>query len=189
VEERRAQLVGLALELFGAHAYDELSVDDLARLGGVSKGLLYHYFPTKRDLYVAALRLAAERLLAQTAAPDALPPAARLAEGLDRYLTFVESHSRSFRALLQGGIGSDPEVAAVVEETRQAFADRLLQGLAPVAAGGAVELDAPLARVLVRAWVGAVEAASLAWLSTRDVARAEVQRLLVRALVALVAQP
>ena len=56
VDERRAQLMKLGIELFAARAYDEVSIDELSRMAGISKGLLYHYFPTKRDFYVATVQ-------------------------------------------------------------------------------------------------------------------------------------
>ncbi len=56
VEERRKQLVALGNELFSKRTYDEVSIDELARAAGISKGLLYHYFPTKRDFYIATVR-------------------------------------------------------------------------------------------------------------------------------------
>ena len=54
-DERRAQLLTLARQAFSDRSYDDVSIDDLAREAKISKGLLYHYFPTKRDLYVAGL--------------------------------------------------------------------------------------------------------------------------------------
>jgi AcrR family transcriptional regulator len=48
VDERRTQLVELGLEHFGERAYDDVSIDAIAEAAGISKGLLYHYFPTKR---------------------------------------------------------------------------------------------------------------------------------------------
>jgi AcrR family transcriptional regulator len=66
VEQRRAQLLTLGQELFSSSTYDELSIDDIARAAGISKGLLYHYFPSKRDYYVATIRVAAGELLHQT---------------------------------------------------------------------------------------------------------------------------
>ena len=64
VDERRRQLLERATELFATHGYDELSMAKIAREAGVSKPLLYHYFPTKRDLFEAALGQAAEEHLA-----------------------------------------------------------------------------------------------------------------------------
>ena len=65
--ERRAQLLALGRRLFTERPYDALSIDDIAAEAGISKGLLYHYFPSKRDFYVAVVdeahfTRAAERL-------------------------------------------------------------------------------------------------------------------------------
>src|SRR5277367_5761931 len=90
VDERRAQLLALGLAMFSERSYDEVAVDDLARAAGVSKGLLYHYFPTKRDLYVAAIGEAARHLLAETTRDRDGAPEERLRRGLATYLDFVE---------------------------------------------------------------------------------------------------
>lgn len=177
-DERRAQLLGLGLDAFAARSYDEVSVDDIAQAAGVSKGLLYHYFPTKRDFYRAAIGDVARRLLDETAASDALPPAERLRLGLERYLAFAERHGLEYAALLRGGIGSDPDVNRVIEDTRAAFVERTLRG---VQTGE----PTPLLRMSVRGWVGFVEATSLEWAERRDVAPAELLRLWAELLLSL----
>ena len=63
VDERRAQLLELGLRLFGDRSYDDVSIDDIAREAGVSKGLLYHYFGSKRVFYAACVEHAAASLL------------------------------------------------------------------------------------------------------------------------------
>src|SRR5690242_8171887 len=115
-DARRAQLLELAKRSFSDRAYDDVSIDDLARVAGISKGLLYHYFPTKRDLYVAGLREIADELVeAITRVPDNLPPLDRVRTSVGAYLDHITRHSQAFVALMRGGIGSDPEVAAVIE--------------------------------------------------------------------------
>src|ERR1043166_5940608 len=82
-DERRAQLLALARKAFSDRSYDEVSIDDLAREARISKGLLYHYFPTKRDLYVAGLREIADELVdAVIAVPQDLPPVAQVRRSL-----------------------------------------------------------------------------------------------------------
>src|SRR5688572_11402522 len=96
-DERRAQLLALARRAFSDRSYDEVSIDDLAREAKISKGLLYHYFPTKRDLYVAGLReIAAELVAAITAVPVDLAPIERVRASLDAYLGHITRHSRAF---------------------------------------------------------------------------------------------
>src|SRR5262249_17895184 len=89
-DERRAQLLALAKTAFSGRAYDDVSIDDLAREARISKGLLYHYFPTKRDLYVAGLREIAEELVtAITTVPTDLAPIDQVRAGLDAYLDHI----------------------------------------------------------------------------------------------------
>src|SRR5207237_1524852 len=102
---------------------DEGSIGDLAREAKISKGLLYHYSPTKRDLYVAGLREIAEELVQKvTSVPTDLPPAEGVRAGLDAFLEHISQHARAYVSLMRGGIGSDPEVAPVVESVRTRLA-------------------------------------------------------------------
>src|SRR5580704_7857927 len=133
VDARRAQLVRLGIDLFAARSYDDVSIDELARAAGVSKGLLYHYFPTKRDFYIATVQEASRQLLELTEAPREMPPLERLRASLDAYLDYVDAHAPAYAALMRGGVGSDPEVARVIDDTRATLCDRLLGELPDVA--------------------------------------------------------
>ncbi len=182
---RRAQLIQLGMAAFSERTYDEVSIDDLARAAGVSKGLLYHYFRTKRDFYVAGLREIARELLEKTLGRvEAGTPLERVRDGLDAYLDHVGGHARAFVALMRGGIGSDPEVAAVIEEVRTAYVDRFLEDIAGSPLAG-VAVGNPLFRIAVRGWIGFIEAASIDWLSRPEVERARVRDLILEMLVAM----
>jgi AcrR family transcriptional regulator len=180
-DARREQLVALGVEMFSERPFDDVSIDDIAAAAGISKGLLYHYFPSKRDFYVAVVRHSAEEMQAVTESDPALPPIARLADGLDRYLEYVATHARGFATVLRAGIGSDPEVAAIVEGVRAAMARRILDDLATG------HDPPPGVRIAIRGWVGFAEAASLEWLERGELSRDELRELLVRALTGAVA--
>jgi AcrR family transcriptional regulator len=184
-DERRAQLVALALALFSKHPYDAVSIDDFARRAKISKGLVYHYFPTKRHLYVAGLREAARQLLAavepqNAPARAAEPSLERLREvgleqirvALEAYFDFVEARGPAFVALMRGGVGSDAEIARVVEDTRLKLMKRILIQAPPT-------LDRPIVRAALRGWIGFVEAASIRWLEERDTTRDAVVRVCI----------
>jgi AcrR family transcriptional regulator len=178
-DARREQLVALGIDIFSERPFDEVSIDDIAVAAGISKGLLYHYFPSKRDFYVAVIRSAADEMQALTEPDPALEPRERLAAALERYLEYVETHARGYATVLRAGIGSDPAVADIVEEVRGAMVARLLDDLPAVPAGE----DPPVAlRVAVRGWVGFVEAASLDWLEHRGLARGDLREMLIAAL-------
>jgi len=158
VDERREQLVALGLEHFGRKAYDEVSVDHIADAAGISKGLLYHYFPTKRAYYVACVERAAADLVAACteAIPTNLPPLEQLDRGITAYLEYVRAHDVAYANLMIRGVAF-PEVARIVDETRQALIDDLLAGMQT-----AVKLT-PMLRIAMRGWVGFAETATLEW--------------------------
>ena len=181
-DERRAQLLTLARAAFSDRSYDDVSIDDLAREAKISKGLLYHYFPTKRDLYVAGLREIAEELVTKlTNVPTDLPPADRVRTSINAYLDFVTQHSRAYVSLLRGGIGSDPEVAAVISGVRKRLAESFLDGspLQPMLAGK------PAFETAVRGWLGFVEHSSIDWLETNRMTREQLANLMSEVLLAI----
>lgn len=181
-DERRAQLLSLARKAFSDRSYDEVSIDDLARELKISKGLLYHYFPTKRDLYVAGLREIAEELVERcTKIPADLLPPDRVRAGLEAYLDHISQHSRAYVSLMRGGIGSDPEVAAVVEGVRKRLADHFLVQT-PMAALLAKDVRFHTA---VRGWIGFVEGATIDWCANPRMSREELRELLASILFAI----
>lgn len=184
-DERRRQLLELAKAQFSNRAYDDVSIDDLAREARISKGLLYHYFPTKRDLYVAGLREIADELVAAIAkVPQDLAPLDRIRASLDAYLDHITRHARAFVSLMRGGIGSDPEVAAVVEGVRGRLFEHFLHGSPMVAA---FEGNARFETAVI-GWIGFVEATSIDWCASPRLSRAELRDLLADALFAVMQQ-
>jgi AcrR family transcriptional regulator len=182
-DQRRAQLLELAKRAFSDRTYDDVSIDDLARIAGISKGLLYHYFPTKRDLYVAGLREISDELVdAVTRTPDGLAPIDRVRTSVDAYLQYVARHSRAFVSLMRGGIGSDPQVVAVIESVRTRLFDRFLSG-SPFAS---LLSDDARWQTAVRGWISFVEAASIEWCATPRLARPELSDLMTEILFAIV---
>ncbi|EPD55297.1 TetR/AcrR family transcriptional regulator [Streptomyces sp. HGB0020] len=159
VEERRSQLLDSALGLFAHRAPEDVSLDDVAEAAGVSRPLVYRYFPGgKQQLYEAALRSAAEELEQCFDEPRVGPLLPRLARALDRYLAFVDQHDAGFSALLQGGsVVETSRTTAIVDGVRRAAAEHILSHLGVTGPGLRL-------RMTVRMWITAVEAASLIWL-------------------------
>ena len=183
VEDRRAQLLALGLRAFSGKAYDAISVDDIAAQAGISRGLIFHYFPTKHAYYLAVLGHAAEQLLAVTVPESAVDPTERLRAGLEAYFGFVERHGKTYAALLRGGVGSDPLVQRLVERTRGRIVETIRDALAPVlptSAGG------PHLRAGLRGWIGFVEALALDWIDHRDLTREEIVAAALRGIAVAV---
>lgn len=168
---RRAQLIEVGRSLFLERSYDDLAMDEVALLGGVSKGLLYHYFPTKRDFYMAVLNSAVDEMIEIVRPQPGLAPNEQLRLSLDGYLSYVEEHATAYRAVLRGGIGSDPEVVAIADRFRDSAYELIL-----AAAPGPMHERLELA---VRGWIGFVEAVSLEWLRTGRPRRGRLVGLLI----------
>ena len=182
-DQRRTQLLALAKATFSDRAYDDVSIDDFAREAKISKGLLYHYFPTKRDLYVAGLREIASELVAAIASvPQQLAPIERVRAGLDAYLDHIKRHARAFVSLMRSGIGSDPEVVAVIEGVRTQLFEQLLHGttFATMLTGNA------RFEIGVRGWIGFVESVSIDWCANPQLTQNELRELLTTILYEVV---
>lgn len=54
-QQTRRQIMDCALEEFGQRGYRGSSVNNICAAGGVSKGIIYHYFHTKDELYLACV--------------------------------------------------------------------------------------------------------------------------------------
>ena len=168
--DRREQLVGIGLELLPTTPVQELTIDEVARRAGISRSLLFHYFPSKRDYYTAVTRAAADLLRAHLTPPADVPAEQRPGWMLDRYVGWVETYRETYLAFVRGASGGDPWVAEVYEETREALVDLGIGAL-----GGRED---PLRRQLVRAWFAFTEDLVLQWVREPATGRADLLALL-----------
>ena len=143
--ERRDLLLELGLELFGEGSYDVLSTEEIAERAGISRGLLFHYFGSKRGYYVAVIREAANRLLerSQAVGDEDTATTETLLEG---FLGFVEENAGLFTLLMQSGVGVDGQVKQIVDETRRELARRVAPSLASPS-------SAPIEQLALTAWM------------------------------------
>lgn len=181
VEERRQQLIGVALELFSRRSPDDVSIDEIASAAGISRPLVYHYFPGKLSLYEAALRRASDDLASRFVEPHEGPLGARLLRVMGRYFDFVDEHGPGFSALMRGGpaVGSST-TNALVDSVRQRAYEQILSHM------GAVDPPARL-ELVVRSWISLAESTALIWLDGRRIPRAELEAQLVHDFAALAA--
>ena len=179
VDDRRRQLLGVGVDLFAKHAYDELSMRKIANAAGISHALLYRYFPSKQSYFRAALEQAAEELRARTAPDPSLPPWEQLVAGLEGFLELVDENALAYLQLMRS-VASAPEVRELIDEVRETTSDRILEGLF----GDQVP---PKARAAVKGWLWYMDGVLLDWIEHRDLARDEIRDLLLATLVAALA--
>ncbi len=180
VDERRRQLLERGAELFTSHRYDELSMSRIAAEVGISKSLLYHYFPSKQAFFEATLGAWAEQLRERTEPDPDLPPVEQLTASLDAFLSLVEENAAAYRNLMGSATGV-PELRDLIDQVRRATAQRILDGIYPDGAP-------PKARTAVSGWLWFMDGACLNWIEHRDIEREELRNLLLGVLMgALVA--
>ena len=174
VDERRRQLLERAMELFATHGYDELSMAKIARESGVSKPLLYHYFPNKRKLFEAVLAAGTEEALRRLETDPDMPGYEQLDLALDSYLEWIASAPKAYEKLMRSaGI---PEVREIIDGVREMTAQRVLSGLAP-------DGPTPRVRAAVRSWLWYMDGVCLDWVREDDLTKEDVQGLLLGTLL------
>jgi len=181
---RRGQILACAVRLFGERPYAEVSTTDIARAAGVARGLINHYFGTKKDLYLEVIRVMVtipEVVVERLPAGDLRT---RVDASVSWFLDVVSRHSTSWLAAVNAGGIRDADVERVLAEAEDAAADSVLVavGLAEVA-----EHREEL-RGMIRAYVGLATATAKEWLNRDALTRAQVHLLLATTLLAIVEQ-
>ena len=179
VDERRRRLLELGSDLFTRFAYDELSMAKIAKEAGISKALLYHYFPSKEAYFVATLEEKANELQRRTEPDPALPPFEQLSASLDAYLGWIEENASSYDKMIRSG-AAVPEVRAMLDRVRGDTAQRIVDGLR------GEEPASPALRTAVRGWLGFMDGACLDWVAHRDLDRQTLHGLLLATLLGAV---
>ena len=111
-DERRAQLLTAALEVFTAAGYHAAAMDEIADRAGVSKPVLYQHFPSKLDLYLAVLDLHVDSLVytIQRAIASTHDNADRVRATVDAYFNFIEEEGEAYRLLFESYMNVEPAV-------------------------------------------------------------------------------
>jgi AcrR family transcriptional regulator len=181
-DARREQLLAAGMQLFRHASYEEISIDDIARSADVSKGLLYHYFPTKRDFLIAAVANAVDELTELLVLDPSLTPEEQADANIDVFLGYVEQRPAGFTTIFRTRGGNDPELAQIVAEGRRRRREFIITGLARLADERPERLRTPVFEAAVEGWMFFAEGVMLRWLERGDIDRAQVHRLLKAAL-------
>jgi AcrR family transcriptional regulator len=178
-DARREQILDAAIRLFGERPYAAVSTADIAGAAGVARGLLNHYFGTKRDLYLAVVRRMVLLPDVETEIDVSGTLEQRVAMSVDWFLDTVAAHGKTFVAVIGAeGVGTDPEVEQILAEADNIAARKVL------ATVGLPDAD-EAGRALIRSYGGMVKAAVREWLRDGSLQRADVQLLLTRVLLAI----
>ena len=180
-DARRDQILRVAARLFSQRPYSDVSISDIAGEAGIARGLLHHYFGSKRELYLELVRIAARAPLGSEP-PEALGTAA----GLDHRGRQLPRRHRAqpdpvAELRERGWAERDDEVTAILDEAREILADQTL-----VAIGLEDRADDPAVRAFVRAWGGFVQELTVEWVGRGRIDRERVRRAMLATLPLLV---
>jgi AcrR family transcriptional regulator len=181
-DERREHLLHVGVELLGRYGTVDISIEEIARAAGVSKGLLYHYFPTKNDFFLAVLARSQAELDVGLARDPELSAMEQFDRSLDAFLHFVDAHAEGYLAVVNAR-GREPRVQQLVEERRRRRVDELVALAAVLADAPRETVRTPLLVAALEGWIGLTEAVTVRWLRDREISREDVHELLRGALL------
>ncbi|MFC8380759.1 TetR/AcrR family transcriptional regulator [Nocardia sp. NPDC056952] len=184
-EERRLQLITLGAEMLVDRSLEDISVDDIAKQAGISRGLLFHYFASKQEFHEAIARHVSTEFFVAIMPNRELSLFDMLRDSIERFVDYATEHSASYRSVLRGPASVTPDMADYVNETRGAIADLIVSEL-PLPPE-----DPDLARLTlaIRGWIAFVEETILTWMIDKPISRESLVDLLVESLPALALSP
>jgi AcrR family transcriptional regulator len=159
-DDRRKQLIRIGLMMLRTQPIHELSIDDVAGQAGISRGLLFHYFPSKRDYYVAVISAAGRRLLRVTKPDESLPPDQQLREMLIQFVAFISRRRTAYISFVRGAAGGDDFAVEVYDKTRAGLTKRILTYLGEPEIA---EDPASTEYLRVHAWLAYAEDLAIEW--------------------------
>ena len=154
-EDRRNELLTLGAEVFGQRPYDEVRIDEIAERAGISRALMYHYFPDTRAFFAAVIRAEGERLFEATNAPaqPGEPLFDQLRNGVLAYLRYDEEHPHGAWAAYMGMGRADPVLRGIDDVDNDRQANRIIDRLAERAGQPLTEGLEHNVRATVYAWL------------------------------------
>jgi AcrR family transcriptional regulator len=164
------------------HPLESLTIEYLSAQAGVSRGLLFHYFGSKKGLHGEVARTARDSMLNATAPSPELAPLERLRDTLTRIVQFVRDHRGTFYSLVRGAASGDAEVREALEQARAVQAERVIAVFRELGAA-----DSELLRIALRSWVAFAEEALVEGALKTDMPSEEIVAFLERSARAVAA--
>ncbi len=164
-DARRAQLLGVAREVFVEQGYHSASMDEIAERAGVSKPVLYQHFPGKLDLYLALLTTSADEIIAgvATALASTTDNRRRVQATIELWFDYVDAQGQSFLLVFGSDLTNDPEVRDIVDrvisESASAIAEVIRED---------TDLPGAAAQLLAVSLVGMGHVGARNWLSAES---------------------
>jgi AcrR family transcriptional regulator len=176
---RRDQILDVGAQQFAARPYEQVHIADVAAIAGISRALVYRYFPTKRDLFAAVYRRASERLLAASELVPGLTLIEQILAGLDAHFEFFVENARTVLVANRGPLAGDPVIEGIISEELAELRKLMLD------AGGLHSRARVRASIALSGWLAFVRAVCVEWLADPDqtLTREDVREMCLSALL------
>jgi len=176
-DARRDELLDCGAAEFATRPYEEVLMADIADRAGVSRGLVYRYFPTKRDLFAGIYQRASDRLLEASTIRPEIPLAEQVVAGLEAHLDFFVANARTVVEANRGALAGDPVIQGIIDAELAVLRQRILDAASLRGHARAV------ASTALHGWLAFVRVVCVDWLTDKTLSRREVREMCQRALV------
>lgn len=177
-DERRTDILVVAIRAFGEQPYSAVQMTDIARNAGVTRGLLNHYFGTKRDLYLEVVRsMMFVPVLNELHLPEG-NRRERIEAWVDWFLAVQTTHGATWVAVGADGLGGDPEIRQILEDADDQAAQSVLDAVGFTGTGD----EHRRALAAIRAYGGLVKAAVREWVGRESLDYEDVRDILITSL-------
>jgi AcrR family transcriptional regulator len=177
-QARREQIVDVGAQRFAALPYEQVQMADVAALAGISRALLYRYFPTKRDLFAAVYTRASERLLAASEPAPDLTVVEQVLAGLEAHFDFFTENALTVLVANRGELAGDPVIETIISDELAELRKRMLD------AGGLRGHERVRASIALSGWLAFVRAVCVEWLTDPcQISREEVRDMCLSTLL------
>jgi AcrR family transcriptional regulator len=175
-QDRRDQLLDIGAGLFAGQPYEDVAMEEVAAQAGVSRALVYRYFPTKRDFFAAIFARASERLLASTPLDPAQPLREQVVAGLDNHIDYFVANARTLLVANRGALSGDPVIQAIISGELAELRARMVDAF------GFTEPQRARASMVLNGWLAFVRVVCVEWLLEQSMPRDELRELCLRTL-------
>lgn len=174
--QRRSRLLDVGAELFAAKPYDDVSMEEVAAQGAISRALLYRHFPSKRDLFAAVYQRAANQLLDKTELDPDVPLTEQLAAGIDAHIDYFVANRNTILAANRT-LGGDPVVQAIIDDELDVLRRRMVE------AAGLDRKERQALSGLLIGWLAFSRTLTVEWLINEPFSRERLRDIQIGALL------
>ncbi|MDR7346670.1 TetR/AcrR family transcriptional regulator [Enteractinococcus fodinae] len=133
-DQRRAQLIDVAMDVFADHGYAQTTMDEIAQRAAVSKPVLYQHFKNKRDLFFTLIDFQFDTLRDRVIERmEAVDPASNTADEETAYqavcgvFDFVAEPRGLYRLILDSSMDEPEEL----EARKERFVSQMVEAVSP----------------------------------------------------------